>query len=119
MGSVAFASAPVFKAIADVVKDPELAKKANGTFQFNITKGPGGATGSWVVDIKGGAVKEGKADKADVTMTLSDDDFVAMVSGKLAAQRAFMTGKLKISGNMGLAQKFSAVTNKLSNAGST
>lgn len=43
--------------------------------------------------------------KAGCTLTLSDDDFIAMQTGKLDSMKAFMSGKLKISGNMMLAQK--------------
>ncbi|KAG8471118.1 hypothetical protein KFE25_009539 [Diacronema lutheri] len=109
-----FASKPVFDSIAKLLKeDAEVAKKASAVFQFVITKGPAGATATWVVDTNTCEVREEKAAKADCTLTLSDADFVAMAAGKLAAQRAFMMGKLKISGNMGVAQKFSLVTAKL------
>merc|ERR1711874_600408 len=58
------------------------------------------------IDLKNGngAVKWGE-DKADVTITMSDADFVAMAEGKLDGMQAFMGGKLKIKGNMMLAQK--------------
>jgi putative sterol carrier protein len=112
-----FQSKAVFASIAELLKkDPEVAKKTPAVFAFVITKGPGGASAHWTVDMKAGEVRAEKPAKADCTMTLSDEDFVAMVSGKLAAQRAFMTGKLKIGGNMTLAQKFAAVTAKLSKA---
>lgn len=35
-----------------------------------------------------------------VVLSLSDDDFGKMVSGKTQAQRLFMAGKLKIKGNV-------------------
>ncbi len=38
-------------------------------------------------------------------MTLSFDDFQAMISGELKPQMAFMGGKLKIEGNVMLAAK--------------
>eukprot|EP00302_Diacronema_sp_CCMP2436_P031136 CAMPEP_0179991384 /NCGR_PEP_ID=MMETSP0984-20121128/4957_1 /TAXON_ID=483367 /ORGANISM="non described non described, Strain CCMP 2436" /LENGTH=150 /DNA_ID=CAMNT_0021910673 /DNA_START=54 /DNA_END=506 /DNA_ORIENTATION=+ len=108
-----FASAPLFAQIGELLKDPEICKKAPAVFQFVITKGPSDATASWVVDGKAGEVREGTAAKADCTLTLSDADFVLMVSGKLPAQRAFMMGKLKIAGNMGVAQKFAVISSKL------
>jgi putative sterol carrier protein len=98
-------AAPLFVAIGELLqKDPEVGKKAAAVFQF-VIKRADGSTSNWVVDTKAGVVKEEKAAKADCTLTLSEDDFVAMVSGKLAAQKAFMMGKLKIGGNMGMAQK--------------
>lgn len=35
-----------------------------------------------------------------VTLSLSDEDFAKMVSGKTQAQRLFMSGKLKIKGDV-------------------
>ena len=41
------------------------------------------------------------ADRRDVvTLSLSDDDFAKLVSGKTQAQRLFMSGKLKIKGDV-------------------
>ena len=85
--------------------------QVNGIFLFNITGGPGGDKASWTVDAKtpGGSVSAGAGAKPDCTLTISDADFVAMATGKLTGMAAFMGGKLKISGNMALAQKFSAL----------
>ena len=41
----------------------------------------------------------------DCTITMADADLVAMAQGKLDGMQAFMGGKLKIKGNMMLAQK--------------
>ena len=86
-------SAAIFDGIAAGLKaDPTIAKKANGVFQFNLSK----PASEWVVDCKAATVTPGKAAKADVTLTLSDADFVAMAAGKLNGMQAFMSGKLKI-----------------------
>ena len=45
------------------------------------------------------------SDKPDVTLSLKDDDLVALMTGKLNPQKAFFQGKLKVQGNMGLAMK--------------
>ena len=57
--------------------------------------------GDGFIHIDGGNVTN--EDKpADLTMTISKDDLVAMGEGKLDATMAFMSGKLKLS-DMGLA----------------
>ena len=44
--------------------------------------------------------KKKKIAKADVTLTLSDANFVALADGKANAQQLFMQGKIKMQGNM-------------------
>lgn len=104
-------SAPLFDAIADGVRadGPALAKKVNGVIQFNIKP-----DGVWTVSLKKGAegaVHAGapKQGKPDLTLTVSDDDFVKLADGKLNAQTAFMQGKVKLKGNMGIAMKLQSV----------
>ncbi|OYQ33578.1 sterol carrier protein [Niveispirillum lacus] len=41
----------------------------------------------------------------DTTLTISGDNLMKLADGKLAPTLAFMTGKLKVSGNMGIALK--------------
>jgi putative sterol carrier protein len=83
---------------------PDLVTKINAVYQFNIT-GPAG--GQWAVDCAtpGGAVTAGPSATAKCTVNCTDADFLSIVNGKLNAQMAFMMGKLKIQGDMGLALK--------------
>jgi hypothetical protein len=83
---------------------PDIVQKIGAVYQFNIS-GPGG--GSWSVDCTqpGGKVAEGSAAAARCVVSASDQDFLNIVNGKLNAQMAFMSGKLKIQGDMGLAMK--------------
>ncbi len=83
---------------------PDLVGKINAIYQFNIS-GPNG--GKWSVDCTtaGGKVAEGTSPNARCIVTAVDADFLNIVNGKLNAQMAFMSGKLKIQGDMGLAMK--------------
>eukprot|EP00339_Tiarina_fusa_P011033 CAMPEP_0117049904 /NCGR_PEP_ID=MMETSP0472-20121206/34455_1 /TAXON_ID=693140 ORGANISM="Tiarina fusus, Strain LIS" /NCGR_SAMPLE_ID=MMETSP0472 /ASSEMBLY_ACC=CAM_ASM_000603 /LENGTH=241 /DNA_ID=CAMNT_0004763481 /DNA_START=9 /DNA_END=734 /DNA_ORIENTATION=+ len=99
--------APVFKMMQDELPShPEVVKKVQGVYQYIITK-DGKEAGAYVADLKNGAgsVVEGKVAKADCTITISDDDFVKLFSGKANPQQMFMQGKLKIKGNMSYAMK--------------
>src|SRR5690606_12274938 len=57
--------------------------------------------------VKDGTVTsvEGAAQQADVTVKVKDDDLVRMFDGKLNPMTAFMTGRLKVRGDIGLAQR--------------
>ncbi|XP_022106324.1 peroxisomal multifunctional enzyme type 2-like isoform X2 [Acanthaster planci] len=86
----------------------DMVKKVKGVFLYNISKG-GKPASQWTVDLKtpGGAVYQGapKTGKADVTVKMSDEDFVAIAVGKLNPQQAFMKGRLTVKGNLMLLQK--------------
>lgn len=50
-----------------------------------------------------GAVRKGgDGTKADCTLTMAENVFADLMGGKLNAQQAFMQGKLKIGGELGL-----------------
>jgi predicted lipid carrier protein YhbT len=87
---------------------PDVVSKINAVYQFNIS-GPGG--GQWSVDCTkpGGLVASGQASGAMCTVNCTDSDFLNIVNGKLSPQMAFMSGKLKIQGDMGLAMKLQQI----------
>ncbi len=87
---------------------PDVIAKINAIYQFNIG-GPGG--GSWAVDCTqpGGKVHAGTAANARCTVAATDQHFLDIVNGKLNAQMAFMSGKLKIQGDMGAAMKLQQI----------
>jgi putative sterol carrier protein len=82
----------------------------NCVYQFNIEGADGG---KWAVKIADGeaTVVEGGVDGASITLTLTDENFIGLVTGKLNGQTAFLTGKLKIQGDMTLAMKLASVFN--------
>ena len=51
-------------------------------------------------------MRAGLADEPAVRLTVSAEDWIAIIKGELDPGRAFMTGKLKFSGDMGLLMKF-------------
>ena len=58
------------------------------------------------LDVAGGActVSKGAAKEATVALTLAAPDFLRLITGKLNGVNAFMSGKLKLKGDMMLAQ---------------
>ena len=93
---------------AELKKKGDDVLKVNAVYQFKIS-GPEG--GDWYVDTtkSGGEVGAGENPKAKCTISISDKDFMDLISGKLKGQMAVMTGKLKIKGDMSLAMKLGSV----------
>jgi putative sterol carrier protein len=62
--------------------------------------------GKWKVDVQDGkvSVTEGGED-ADAVITTSEETFEKIASGEQNPTSAYMTGKLKVKGNMGAAMK--------------
>ncbi|GLV53929.1 hypothetical protein KDH_07800 [Dictyobacter sp. S3.2.2.5] len=76
----------------------------NKTLQWNITGEESGVWGFQIVNGVGQLVPGG-IEKPDVTFTTSDKTWMAIAEGKLDSMKAFMTGKLKVTGDMMLAMK--------------
>nr|XP_053653912.1 peroxisomal multifunctional enzyme type 2-like [Cherax quadricarinatus] len=112
--SLQLSSSAVFHEISQrLANTPGTAEKVKAIFLWNINKNKTHAA-QWTLDLKHGpgSVYEGaprNGEKPNVTLTLEDDDMVALVTGKLNAQKAFLSGKLKVSGNMMLTQKLQAL----------
>lgn len=50
-------------------------------------------------------VHDGMLDTADVALTMADDDLKALLKGELNGAMAYMSGKLKLKGDLMLAQR--------------
>lgn len=90
--------------------DPSKAEGVNATIQFDLSGDNGGLY--WVKMSNGQAESgEGRVDNPNMTLKASANDWAAVVKGDLNAMQAFMSGKLKIQGDMGLAMKLQALLN--------
>ncbi len=73
----------------------------NATYLFDID-----GAGKWIVRVENGrpSVSEGEGD-AETTISASEETFLRIVNRELNATSAFMTGKLRVKGDMGNAMK--------------
>jgi len=73
----------------------------NNSYAFDIE-----GAGQWTVKVEDGSVNvvEG-AEDADVTISASQEIFEKIVAGEQNPTSAYMTGKLKLKGDMGAAMK--------------
>jgi 3-hydroxyacyl-CoA dehydrogenase/3a,7a,12a-trihydroxy-5b-cholest-24-enoyl-CoA hydratase len=85
---------------------PDLVKQVKGVIRFDLGNGA-----VYTIDLKNGSgsVSQSADGKADITIKISEENFIALTEEKLNPQQAFMQGKLKIKGNMGLAMKLQKV----------
>src|SRR5277367_1707415 len=80
----------------------EAAKGLKAVYQFDLS-GDGGGKWAILVDNDQCAVEEGSHPSPNITISMAAQDYLDMLAGKLNGQMAFMTGKLRIAGDMGLA----------------
>lgn len=86
----------------------DKAAGTNATIQYDVS-GEGG--GTWHAVIKDGActVAPGAASNPNLTLQIAAQDWLDMVSKKQSGQMLFMSGKLKVKGDMGLAMKLGSM----------
>jgi putative sterol carrier protein len=73
----------------------------NNSYGFDIE-----GAGQWTVKVTDGAVTVAEGmEEADVTISASQEVFEKIISGEQNPTSAYMTGKLKLKGDMGAAMK--------------
>jgi putative sterol carrier protein len=87
---------------------PDRAAGTDAVVQYDIS-GEGG--GTWHAVIKDGTctVAEGAGTNPALTLSMAAQDWLDMTSGKQSGQMLFMSGKLKLKGDMGLAMKLGSM----------
>ncbi|KFX95158.1 hypothetical protein V490_03992 [Pseudogymnoascus sp. VKM F-3557] len=112
--NAAFPASEAFDAINASLQSDEAERKnaikmGQSVFAFTL-KNKAGETDSWHIDLKKeGVVAKGLGDKPTVTLSLSDEDFGKLVAGKANAQKLFMSGKLKVKGDVMKATKMEPI----------
>lgn len=102
-----------FDAIRGVLNE-DVVKLTQAIYQFDLS---GQNEGVWFLDLKSGAGRAGQGQppvKADVVMAMDSGDFSKMFAGKLKPTMAFMSGKLRIKGDMALALKLEKLMGQMS-----
>jgi putative sterol carrier protein len=86
------------------VFNADAAQGLDAVFQYEIT---GDSGGNWSVVVKDGTcqVSEGVHESPSVTLTLSGDTWLGIVNKTTNGMQAFMSGDLKATGDIMLAQR--------------
>src|SRR5215207_9401673 len=81
--------------------DPAKSAGMTNSYVFDVE-----GAGQWKVDVRDGAVSvtEGGGD-GDVTLSMTEENFEKMVGRDLNPTTAYMSGKLKVKGDMSAAMK--------------
>src|SRR5699024_10545992 len=104
----------VFEMIDAALKyDPSATKGKEGVYEFHL-KGDDGGTCQMSSDEEGPGAIEGTEKDPQCTLEMNTDDFRSLVAGTQNPTTAFMGGKRKVKGNMGLALKLQTVLNSFS-----
>ncbi|XP_061149698.1 hydroxysteroid dehydrogenase-like protein 2 isoform X1 [Syngnathus typhle] len=101
-----------FEVIRGVLNE-DLVKSTKALYRFDLS---GEHAGVWFLDLKSGAGSAGPGQphaEPDVVMTMDSADFSKMFAGKLKPTMAFMSGKLRIAGDMTLAIKLEKMMGRM------
>jgi putative sterol carrier protein len=84
--------------------DAEAAEDLDAVYQFELSGAQGG---HYIVTIREGAcqVREGRHEDPHVILSMAGEDCVKVLNGELSGPAAAMSGRIRISGDMGLAMQ--------------
>lgn len=90
--------------------NPTAAAGLNKTIQVNLSGNEGG---KWAIQIAHQTCEliPGGVDKPDLTLTMTDQDWLALIERRLDPMSAFVTGRLKATGDLQLAMRVSDLFN--------
>lgn len=86
----------------------EQAQGVDMTIQFNLSGDEGGDYVLHVADGEANVVEE-SMDDATATIKMDATDYKQMVTGQLDPMTAFMTGKVKVEGDLGAVMKMQSL----------
>lgn len=99
----------IFEKINKVLSaDPSRASGLEATYQFNLT-GEDGGVYQVILKPDSAAAVEGEQESPNCKLEMDASDFRDMIEGKLNGTAAFMSGKLRLEGDMGLAMTLESV----------
>jgi putative sterol carrier protein len=104
----------VFQMIhAALQTNPAATEGASGVYQFNLT-GDDGGTYQIIIDDQGARAVEGTEKEADCILAMDAEDYRQLIAGSLNATEAFMSGRLTIQGDLGVALKLQGLLSSFS-----